>query len=145
MCVVMLQKEVVQWQQQLKVLQERLDRVHTAHKQAEEEEGMLQQLKLACLLPEEQQHASAMHQLSGVLPALLANPACACSIARKCSIQLLASSQITWGMQKHVAGPHTKCCCEPELDGPYSHICRSTQDTLVLISTSLCVNIVITA
>lgn len=75
----MLQKEVVQGQQQLKVLQERLDRVQVAHKQAEEEEEVLQQLKLACLLPEEQQQASAMHQLSGGLPA---SSACACSIAR---------------------------------------------------------------
>lgn len=49
------------------MLQERLDRVHIAHHEAEEEEQVLQQLKLACILPEDQQRNSALHQLSGEL------------------------------------------------------------------------------
>ncbi|DBA77071.1 TPA: hypothetical protein ACH3X1_009658 [Trebouxia sp. C0004] len=61
------QKEVGQWQQQVQVLQERLDRVHIAHQQAEEEEQVLQQLKLACMLPEDQQRDSAVYQLSEAL------------------------------------------------------------------------------
>ncbi len=62
-----MQKEVGQWQEQVQVLQERLDRVHIAHQEAEEEEQVLQQLKLACMLPEDQQRNSAVHQLSGEL------------------------------------------------------------------------------
>ncbi len=49
------------------MLQEQLDRVHIAHQEAEEEEQVLQQLKLACILPEDQQRNSALHQLSGEL------------------------------------------------------------------------------
>ncbi|KAA6417193.1 MAG: hypothetical protein FRX49_12830 [Trebouxia sp. A1-2] len=63
------QKEVGQWQwqEQVQVLQERLSRVHIAHQEAEEEEQVLQQLKLACMLPEDQQRNSALHQLSEAL------------------------------------------------------------------------------
>ncbi len=63
----LVQKEVGQWQEQVQVLQERLDRVHIAHQEAEEEEQVLQQLKLACILPDDQQRDSALHQLSGEL------------------------------------------------------------------------------
>ncbi len=63
----LVQKEVGQWQEQVQVLQQRLDRVHIAHQEAEEEEQVLQQLKLACMLPEDQQRDSALHQLSGEL------------------------------------------------------------------------------
>lgn len=50
------------------MLQDRLDRVHAAQQEAEDEEQVLQQLRLACILPEEQQReTSALHHLSGLL------------------------------------------------------------------------------
>lgn len=62
-----LQREIQQRQEHLEDLQARLDRVHKAQHEAEEEEEVLQQLKLACTLPEEQQHETAgLHHLSGV-------------------------------------------------------------------------------
>lgn len=49
-------------------LQAWLDRVHVAQQEAEEEEEVLQQLKLACILPEDQQsETTALHHLSGLL------------------------------------------------------------------------------
>ena len=72
-----MQKEVGQWQEQVQVLQERLDRVHIAHQEAEEEEQVLQQLKLACILPEDQQRDSSLHQLSGELTTGADRQACA--------------------------------------------------------------------
>lgn len=48
-------------------LQARLDRVHVAQQEAEEEEEVFQQLKLACRLPEQQQlETTALHHLSGL-------------------------------------------------------------------------------
>ena len=62
-----MQKEAQQRQEQVAVLQARLDRVHAAQQEAEEEEQVLQQLRLACMLPEEQQReTSALHHLSGL-------------------------------------------------------------------------------
>lgn len=62
-----LQREIQQRQEHLEELQARLDRVHKAQHEAEEEEEVLQQLKLACSLPEEQQHETAgLHHLSGL-------------------------------------------------------------------------------
>ena len=46
--------------------------MHVAQQQAEEEEEVLQQLKLACVLPEdEQREAAGAHQLSGLLHAFV--------------------------------------------------------------------------
>lgn len=73
----LVQKEVGQWQEQVQVLQQRLDRVHIAHQEAEEEEQVLQQLKMACMLPEDQQRDLALHQLSGELSTEAERQACA--------------------------------------------------------------------
>lgn len=63
-----VQKEIQQRQEHLEDLQARLDRVHKAQQEAEEEEEVLQQLKLACILPEEQQReVTGLHHLSGLL------------------------------------------------------------------------------
>ena len=63
-----MQKEAQQRQEQVAVLQDRLDRLHAAQQEAEDEEQVLQQLRLACILPEEQQReTSALHHLSGLL------------------------------------------------------------------------------
>ena len=64
---VFVQKEIQQRQEHLEDLQTRLDLVHKAQQEAEEEEEVLQQLKLACILPEEQQHeTTSLHHLSGL-------------------------------------------------------------------------------
>ena len=96
----LLQKEVGKWREQLEDMQQQLDRVHVAHQEAEEEEAVLQQLKLACLLPAEQDHeAAALHQLSGEHHQI----ALGCSCAPLCMLELGITCCLVVHTVAHVA------------------------------------------
>ena len=54
-CCLLMQKEILQWQLQLKEVKAQLDRVHVIHQQEEVAEEMLQQLRASCILKQSQQ------------------------------------------------------------------------------------------